>query len=83
MEYTNYDRHEATPVDKFIIQGPVSDRESLVELVDEDDMTEISELAAKMIAEGKQNDCLPHDLVASYFSTPMTAYRWDSLVRKG
>lgn len=83
MEYTNYAKHEAKPVDGFILQGPVSDRESLAELVEEVDLTRASELAAKMIAQGKQNDCLPHDLAGRYFSTPITAYRWDSLVRRG
>ncbi|KAI9167494.1 Metal resistance protein YCF1 [Paramyrothecium foliicola] len=81
MEYANYARHNNEPVDGFILQAPVSDRESL-EIVFPD-YQESLELASRMIAEGRQHDCLPQDKVPGVLQAPVSAYRLHSLCAKG
>ncbi|KAF6836002.1 esterase lipase [Colletotrichum plurivorum] len=78
-----YGKLEEDTVDGFILQGPVSDRESIVDFVKPEDMKKGLDLAAKMIAEGKGDEILPSDHVPSIFNTPLTAYRWHSLTAKG
>lgn len=78
-----YSKLEEDVVDGFILQGPVSDRESIVDFVKPEDMKKGLDLAAQMIAEGKGGEILPADYVPSIFNTPITAYRWHSLTTKG
>ncbi|KAL0930804.1 esterase lipase [Colletotrichum truncatum] len=80
MEYT---KHKEDPVDGFILQGPASDRESIVDFVDSEELKKSLELAEKMISGGKGSEVMPRDYVPSVFSTPLTAYRWHSLAAKG
>ncbi|TDZ49932.1 UPF0613 protein [Colletotrichum trifolii] len=80
MEYT---KHEEDPIDGFILQGTVSDRESIVDFVSPDELKKGLDLAEKMISEGKGDEVLPTDHVPPVFSSPMTAYRWHSLAAKG
>ncbi|UNI21360.1 hypothetical protein JDV02_007356 [Purpureocillium takamizusanense] len=81
MEYTDYARHNNEPVDGFVLQAPVSDREGL-ESVYSDYQASI-DLASQRIAEGRANDCLPSDKVPPMLAVPMTAYRLHSLCAKG
>lgn len=81
MEYTNYYRHNNEPVDAFILQAPVSDREGL-EIV-HPDYQECLDHADKMIAEGRADDCMPSDKVPGVLNAPVSAYRLRSLVAKG
>jgi len=87
MEYVDYDKHMSEPVDGFILQGPVSDRQSLDYLIaafPDDDMSGFIEHARKMAAEGRENDCVPMALVPKIFAgTPFSAYRILSLAEKG
>lgn len=39
--------------------------------------------AQAMITEGKQNDAMPTLLIPPIFTSPITAYRWNSLAAKG
>lgn len=81
MEYTDYAKHNCSPVDGFILQAPVSDRESL-ELVWPDHQASL-DTAADWIAKGKADDCLPNEVVPRSFGAPMSAYRMHSLFAKG
>jgi pimeloyl-ACP methyl ester carboxylesterase len=81
MEYADYTKHENLPVEGFILHAPVSDREAL-EMVFPDNQESI-DLARSMIAEGKQDDCLPQDMVPSVLEAPISAYRFNSLCAKG
>lgn len=81
MEYTNYARHNSKPVDGFILQAPVSDREGLEGLFPE--WRDSLAVADQMIAEGKPDWCIPKDKVPPVFNCPMTAYRLRSLIAKG
>ena len=70
-------------MDGFILQGPVSDRESLVLKMEADALKESLQLAADMIAEGKEKDIMPWSATRQGWTTPISAYRWDSLYGKG
>lgn len=81
MEYANYERHGNEPVDGFILQAPVSDREPL----DEEFPTwrESLQVAEDLISEGKEKHLMPVDKVPAMLGAPMTAYRFWSLVAPG
>lgn len=81
MEYADYVKHSNPPVDGFIMQGPVSDRESMDVIFPsyQDSLA----LANEWIAQGRAHDCLPNDKVPQDLSAPITAYRFNSLVAKG
>ncbi|KAH7143915.1 hypothetical protein EDB81DRAFT_796790 [Dactylonectria macrodidyma] len=81
MEYADYAKHGNEPVDAFIMQGCVSDREAF-ELVMPNPQPSL-DLAAKMIAEGKANDVMPMDMIPSVLNAPISAYRFQSLTAKG
>ncbi|PHH75155.1 hypothetical protein CDD80_2595 [Ophiocordyceps camponoti-rufipedis] len=78
MEYV---KQSSPPVDGFILQAPVSDREGL-DLFEPDFKTTL-DLAKSWIAQGKANDCLPRNMVPSSLGAPVSAYRLYSLWAKG
>ena len=81
MEYSNYPKHGNEPVEGFVLQAPVSDRECL-DIV-WPDREESLELAAKMIAEGRADDCLPKNMIPGVLGAPCSAYRLNSLCVPG
>ncbi|KID70399.1 uncharacterized protein G6M90_00g086270 [Metarhizium brunneum] len=81
MEYSNYVKHGNPPVDGFIMQGPVSDREAMDGIFPS--VKESIELADTWIAAGRAGDCLPGDKVPTVLAAPISAYRLKSLVAKG
>jgi pimeloyl-ACP methyl ester carboxylesterase len=81
IEYADYTKHNNEPVDGFILQGPVSDRETL-DLIMPDPQPSL-DLAAKMISEGKGGDCMPFDMIPAVLGAPISAYRFQSLASKG
>lgn len=81
MEYTNYVKHSNPPVDGFIMQGAVSDREAMEVIFPS--YKESIELADQWIAAGRAGDCLPNDKVPQLIAAPMSAYRFRSLAAKG
>lgn len=83
MEYTDYAKHRSEPVDGFILQGPVSDREAFGALMPRGEMDESLRIAGAMIAAGNADAIMPRDKVPASFDTPITAYRWRSLLSAG
>ncbi|KAF4472310.1 UPF0613 [Fusarium albosuccineum] len=81
IEYTNYAKHKNEPVDGFIMQGPISDRETL-DLIMPNPQPSL-DLAAKMIEEGRAGDCMPFDKIPAVLGAPISAYRFMSLASKG
>lgn len=81
IEYADYAKHGNEPVDGFIMQGCVSDRDA-IELVMPDPQPSL-DLAAKMIAEGMAEDVMPNSMVPAVINAPMSAYRFQSLAGKG
>lgn len=84
MEYTNYGRHNSAPVDGFIMQGTVSDREAFGPLVDKKELDQIISQAATLIRAGEENEMMPrNNPVSEVFGAPLTAYRLNSLLSPG
>jgi hypothetical protein len=87
LEYTNYDKYHSEPVEGFILVGPVSDRESIENLMvqfPDDDFAASIKFAEQMVAEGRKDDCMPRSQVPSILrATPISAYRLLSLGTKG
>lgn len=84
MEYVNYEKHNSEPVDGFILQGPVSDREALEAEAGDYRLNQAIEHTKKMVAEGNGNDYMPEALVPDMLAgTPMSASRFLSLAAKG
>lgn len=84
MEYSNYALHGNYPVDGFILQAPVSDREALADLYP--GLPASIEFAEKWIAEGRAEDCVPKQLILPLLPSPqvpMSAYRVHALGAKG
>ena len=80
MEYTKSSAYN-DPVEAFVLQGPVSDRETLKEVCPE--YNDSLALASEMVANGKGHEMMPSDMTPSVLGAPMTAYRLWSLCAKG
>ncbi|PSR90374.1 duf1749 domain-containing protein [Coniella lustricola] len=85
MEYSKYDKHGNEPVDGFVIQAPVSDREALVYALSQEDVEGLVSKSNAMIRAGQKDDVVPKSsLPAGFpFECPVTAYRLHSLCAPG
>lgn len=84
MEYADYAKHNAEPVDGFVLQGPVSDRDALVPLeMTQAELDEGLAVATEMIEAGRAEELMPRDKLPKCYWTPMTAYRLHSLAAPG
>jgi hypothetical protein len=80
MEYLTGLGHESRPaIEGAIIQGPASDREALVMLMEPDVYQRSCIAAQKMVDEGNGEEILPKRETDSVFPAPCTARRWLSL----
>ncbi|USP82120.1 hypothetical protein yc1106_09394 [Curvularia clavata] len=70
-------------VDGYIMQAPTSDRETASLLMPADFLHNSLKHAEELIAKGKETDVMPADLIPPIFSSPITAYRWHSLISVG
>lgn len=78
MEYANYDRHATLPpLDGFVLQAPVSDRQSPATAFP--NRTATLELANDMIYQGKAQDFMPLGTLDPETPWPFSAYRLNSL----
>lgn len=85
MEYNRYDKYHNEPVDGFIMQGSVSDRECYAGLMAPETLGDMVSLAKNMIDTGKGEDVVPKSKLSAgfMFPNPMTAYRLHSLAAVG
>ncbi|KAJ4357832.1 uncharacterized protein N0V89_002408 [Didymosphaeria variabile] len=83
LEYADREKHKSAPVDGYILLSPVSDRQTAGLLMPPDDLERANQHAQEMIAEGKPNDVMPTSFIPFIFTSPITAYRWNSLAAKG
>lgn len=70
-------------VDGYIMQAPTSDRETAGLLIPSGFLRTSLQHAEELIAKGKETEVMPADLIPPIFSSPITAYRWHSLVSVG
>ncbi|PKS12673.1 hypothetical protein jhhlp_000881 [Lomentospora prolificans] len=87
MEYVNSGKQDDEPVDGFVLQGPVSDRQSIEQLrsmFPDHDFADTLSCAKEYIADGRKDDCLPRAKLPPIFAgDPISAYRYHSLATKG
>ena len=65
------------------MQAPTSDRETASLLMPTDLLRTSLRHAEELIAKGKETDIMPADLIPPILASPITAYRWHSLVSVG
>lgn len=67
-------------IDAGIMQGCVSDREAFTMDAPADVLAKLTVDAKKLCDDGKSSQLLSHDYTKYVFDTPITAYRWCSLL---
>ncbi|KAH8890920.1 duf1749 domain-containing protein [Thozetella sp. PMI_491] len=82
MEY-NDPKHGTSPVDGFILQGCVSDREAFGPLLGPEMIADSLAHAEALLKEGNGDVIMPKEKIFAGFSGPVTAYRWHSLLSVG
>ncbi|KAH7083993.1 hypothetical protein FB567DRAFT_96113 [Paraphoma chrysanthemicola] len=70
-------------VTAFILQAPTSDRETASLLMPPEFLAKSLAHAEDVIAMGKKDEIMPKALIPPIFNSPITAYRWHSLLAKG
>ena len=72
-------------MDGFILQAPVSDRESNGQKMGAEAIEKSLKIARELIAAGKELQVMSHEQLPEEFDvpTPVTAYRFHSLLAKG
>jgi len=85
MEYADRAGYDNEPVDAFILQAPCSDREAIGLVSTKEQIAASLAAASDMIEAGREDAVMPRDKLppSAMFSTPITAYRWNSLVAPG
>ncbi|KKY36128.1 putative dolichol-phosphate mannosyltransferase [Diaporthe ampelina] len=84
IEYNDYEKHQNEPIDGFILQGSVSDREGFVVDLGKDEADRMVALATEMVNDGRKDDAVPKSrLPRPFFPWPVTAYRLQSLAGVG
>jgi len=71
------------PVDGYIMQAPTSDRETAGLLMPQDLLSASLEHAEALIANREEKTIMPSSFIPPIITSPITAYRWHSLVSVG
>ncbi|RYP79230.1 hypothetical protein DL771_000208 [Monosporascus sp. 5C6A] len=80
MEYTDPAHDGLSPVEGYILQGPVSDRGAISMEIGESNLDESIKAAKNIIASGKGYGRMPLEhLPASFQGTPISVFRWYAL----
>ncbi|KAJ4320088.1 hypothetical protein N0V94_003558 [Neodidymelliopsis sp. IMI 364377] len=83
MKYMRATKDSIPGVDGYILQAPTSDRETAGMLMSPDFYKTTLEFAKDQIARGNKDGIMPKDLIPDVFHSPITTYRWHSLIAKG
>ncbi|KAI4674742.1 uncharacterized protein J4E84_010483 [Alternaria hordeiaustralica] len=68
------------PVDGYIMQAPTSDRETAGLLMPQDLLSASLKHAEALIAKGEKKTIMPSSFIPPIITSPVTAYRWHSLI---
>ncbi|KAI4652018.1 hypothetical protein J4E93_002215 [Alternaria ventricosa] len=71
------------PVDGYIMQAPTSDRETAGLLMPQDLLSASLKHAEALIAKGEEKTIMPNSFIPPIITSPITAYRWHSLISFG
>jgi hypothetical protein len=82
MKYMSATKDSIPEVDGYILQAPTSDRETAGMLMSPDFYKTTLKFAKDQIAQGNKDGIMPKDLIPDVFHSPITAYRWHSLIAK-
>ncbi|CAG5181420.1 uncharacterized protein ALTATR162_LOCUS9753 [Alternaria atra] len=82
MTYANT-RPAPPPVDGYIMQAPTSDRETAALLMSPDLLSTSLQYAQDLIAKGEEKTIMPTFFIPAIITSPITAYRWHSLISIG
>lgn len=85
MEYQKHDKYGNEPVEGFIMQGSISDREAYVALSGQEAVDKFVATAKEMIDVGMKDEIVPKSKLPPDFpfECPFTAYRLHSLAAVG
>jgi len=72
-----------TKVDAYILQAPTSDRETASLLMSPNSYRLSLGHAKDEITRGNENAIMPRELVPCIVESPVSVYRWHSLIAKG
>lgn len=70
-------------VDACILQAPTSDRVTAGMLMSPEFYSRTLNFSENLIAQGNDDQVMPKDLIPDIFTSPISAYRWHSLISKG
>lgn len=79
----NENAQTSNPVDGFIMQGPVSDREMFANDMSGEELTHLLKVSEELIEQGKPQEPIPRLTGSLSWFPPMSAYRFHSLAAKG
>lgn len=80
MEYTSPAHKDVSPVEGYILQGPVSDRGALGLEMGEAKLEESVKVAKGLISSGKGHERMPLEYLSdSMQDTPISVFRWHAL----
>lgn len=83
MEYMRELEKTAPNVDACILQAPTSDRATASMLMSSEFYSHTLEFSTGLIKQGDKDRIMPKDMIPEIFTTPISAYRWHSLIAKG
>ncbi|KZL67865.1 esterase lipase [Colletotrichum incanum] len=83
LEYTDHEKYRNVPVDGYILLSPVSERQAAGLIMSQEDYVRSIKHAQDMILQGNESEAMPTSLIPFVFSSPVTAYRWNSLAAQG
>ena len=71
------------PIDGYIMQAPTSDRETAGLLMPQDLLSASIKHAEALVSKGEEKTIMPNSFIPPIITSPVTAYRWHSLVSVG
>ncbi|KAJ4984845.1 UPF0613 protein PB24D3.06c 1 [Stagonosporopsis vannaccii] len=70
-------------VDAYILQAPTSDRATAGMLMSPECYSRTLDFSKNLIAQGDKEQIMPKHLLPDIFTSPISAYRWHSLIAQG
>ncbi|KAJ8114259.1 hypothetical protein OPT61_g3812 [Boeremia exigua] len=83
MKYMKALETGAPEITACILQAPTSDRVTAGMLMPPDFYRRTLDHSKDLIAQGNKDSIMPKDMVPEIFTSPISAYRWHSLIAKG
>lgn len=82
MEYMKRLGTDVPSVDACVLQAPTSDRMTAGMLMSPEFYSRTLDASTKLITQGNADTIMPKHLIPDIFTSPISAYRWHSLIAK-